>query len=214
MFDGKSLSGWKQVGGTAKYRVEGDQIIGTVDPATKANSFLRTDKTYGDFILRLDLKLDIPGKLGHPVPQPRAGREERLDSRLRLPSRGRPLASSLVRRPLRRGSTRLAPGLEGSSRGPEGHSSSRTGTPTRLRPEGRALKITLNGVPCVDYLDTADLEGFIALQVHTGKEGPDPLEKRPDQGSGPLDLETPLRRQEPGRLGLERRRTMVGWQMV
>ena len=33
-------------------------------PASKANTFLRTEKTYGDFILKLDLKLDIPGNSG------------------------------------------------------------------------------------------------------------------------------------------------------
>ena len=64
MFDGKTLDGWKQVGGSAKYRVDGDEIVGTVDPSMKGNAFLRTEKTYGDFILKLDLKLEIPGNSG------------------------------------------------------------------------------------------------------------------------------------------------------
>ncbi len=55
IFDGKTLDGWKVVGGGAKYRVEGGEIVGTVDPASKSNTFLRTDRTYGDFILKLDL---------------------------------------------------------------------------------------------------------------------------------------------------------------
>lgn len=36
---------------------------------------------------------------------------------------------------------------------------------------GPNIKTWLNGVPCADLVDTADLEGFIALQVHSGKEG-------------------------------------------
>ena len=64
LFDGKSLDGWKRVGGTANYRVEGDAIVGEVDPATKANTFLRPEKTYGDFILKLDAKLDNPSNSG------------------------------------------------------------------------------------------------------------------------------------------------------
>ena len=40
-----------------------------------------------------------------------------------------------------------------------------------IEARGPHIKITLNGVPCADYLDTMDLEGFIALQVHVGKAG-------------------------------------------
>jgi hypothetical protein len=36
---------------------------------------------------------------------------------------------------------------------------------------GPHLRTWLNGVPCADLIDTMDLEGFIALQVHAGKEG-------------------------------------------
>ena len=60
LFNGKNLDGWVQRGGgKAKYRAEDGQIVGTTVPNT-ANSFLCTDKDYGDFILELEFKVD-PG---------------------------------------------------------------------------------------------------------------------------------------------------------
>src|SRR5262245_33537549 len=56
LLDGQSLKGWTQRGGVAKYRVENGEIIGTSVPNT-GNSFLCTDKDYGDFILELEFKV-------------------------------------------------------------------------------------------------------------------------------------------------------------
>lgn len=57
LFDGISLQGWKQLNGKADYRVENGEIIGTT-VANTPNSFLATEKDYGDFILELELKVD------------------------------------------------------------------------------------------------------------------------------------------------------------
>ncbi len=57
LFDGKSLEGWTQRNGTAKYRIEGDSIVGTTSEGSP-NSFLCTDKLYGDFELLFDVKVD------------------------------------------------------------------------------------------------------------------------------------------------------------
>ncbi len=56
LFDGKTLKGWKQLGGQAKYEVKNGEIVGTT-VANTPNSFLCTEKEYGDFILELDLKV-------------------------------------------------------------------------------------------------------------------------------------------------------------
>src|SRR5687768_10787982 len=56
LFDGKTLDGWKQHGGKAKYRVENGEIVGSSVPKT-ANSFLCTEKEYGDFILEVEFKV-------------------------------------------------------------------------------------------------------------------------------------------------------------
>src|SRR5262245_45758375 len=57
LFNGKNLSGWVQRGGKAKYAVEGNEIVGTSVMDTP-NSFLCTDKTYDDFVLEYDFKVD------------------------------------------------------------------------------------------------------------------------------------------------------------
>jgi len=50
LFDGKTLKGWKQLGGTAKYEVKDGTILGSSVPNTK-NSAVRLYRSFGDFIL-------------------------------------------------------------------------------------------------------------------------------------------------------------------
>ena len=57
LFDGKTLDGWTQRGGKAVYAVEDSAIVGSSVPHT-SNSFLCTDKHYGDFELELDFRVD------------------------------------------------------------------------------------------------------------------------------------------------------------
>jgi hypothetical protein len=57
LFDGKTLEGWEQHSGKAEYRVEDGAIVGKTVAGT-GNSFLCTKKSYGDFILELEFKVD------------------------------------------------------------------------------------------------------------------------------------------------------------
>jgi Domain of Unknown Function (DUF1080) len=57
LFDGTSLNGWTQRNGTATYRVDQETIVGTTNEGSP-NSFLCTDKEYGDFELEFDVKVD------------------------------------------------------------------------------------------------------------------------------------------------------------
>ena len=57
LFNGKDLAGWTQRNGTATYRVEGNTIVGKTSEGSP-NSFLCTDKPYGDFELKFDVKVD------------------------------------------------------------------------------------------------------------------------------------------------------------
>lgn len=63
LFNGKNLNGWHQLNGHAKYEVKNDDIVGTT-VSHEPNSFLVTDKEYGDFILELELKLEQPMNSG------------------------------------------------------------------------------------------------------------------------------------------------------
>ncbi|MFO7937934.1 MAG: DUF1080 domain-containing protein [Kiritimatiellia bacterium] len=53
LFDGRTLNGWEQHGGKAVYKVVGNTIVGTSAPDTP-NSFLCTEKEYGDFVLEYE----------------------------------------------------------------------------------------------------------------------------------------------------------------
>lgn len=57
LFNGKDLSGWKPVAGTATFEVVDGEIQGT-SVAGSPNTFLITEETYGDYILELDLKIE------------------------------------------------------------------------------------------------------------------------------------------------------------
>src|ERR1700760_4149454 len=60
LFDGKTLHGWKVLAGTAEYKVENESIVGT-GVAGSGNSFLVTEKEFGDFVLEMDVKIDDTG---------------------------------------------------------------------------------------------------------------------------------------------------------
>ena len=53
LFDGKSLAGWTQRNGTATYGIDGEAIVGKTTEGSP-NSFLCSDKLYGDFELCFD----------------------------------------------------------------------------------------------------------------------------------------------------------------
>ena len=57
LFDGKTLDGWTQLNGTATYEVKNGTIVGTTKDGSP-NSFLCSDKMYGDFILQFEVKCD------------------------------------------------------------------------------------------------------------------------------------------------------------
>ena len=57
LFNGKDLKGWKPLNGHAKYEVVDGAIVGTT-VFGEPNSFLATEKDYGDFILEFDFFLE------------------------------------------------------------------------------------------------------------------------------------------------------------
>ena len=60
LFDGKTLKGWKQMCGTADYRVEDGAIVGSTKvDSTSPNSFLAwKERIKGDFVLELEVMLE------------------------------------------------------------------------------------------------------------------------------------------------------------
>ena len=175
MFHGKSFDGWKKVGGGATYQFDGDTIVGKVGPGS--NTFLRTEKTYGDFILKLDLKLDIPGNSGI---QFRSHQQPSDDGNGRV--FGYQCEVDPTSHAVDPTSRAWSAGIYDEAR--RGWLYPLTGHPEAQRAFkvdgwnqytimacGPHIRTWLNGVPCADLIDTMDLEGFIALQVHSGKAG-------------------------------------------
>lgn len=188
LFDGATLDGWVQRGGEAKYRVEDGQIVGSSVPNT-SNSFLCTDRDYGDFVLELEFLVD-------PA----------LNSGVQVRSHCFDEATTVA---LPDGSTRAIPAgrvhgyqveIDPSDRAWTGgiYDESRRGwlndlsqneparrafrqgewNAFRIECRGDSIKTSLNGVPAADLTDTATPSGFIALQVHGVGDRAEPLEVR------------------------------------
>jgi hypothetical protein len=64
LFNGKDLTGWKKVGGTASFEVKDGAIRGFGEKI-KGNTFLRTEEEFGDFIYTFQFKfIDKNGNSG------------------------------------------------------------------------------------------------------------------------------------------------------
>jgi hypothetical protein len=178
LFDGKTLNGWVQRGGAAKYRVENGQIIGTTVPKTP-NTFLCTDKTYGDFILELEFKVDPKMNSGIQFRSNVYGEDTTLDL---LDAKGKPIKIAAGR--VHGYQCEIDPSDRAWSAGiydegrrgwlndlknnPKAQKAFKQNEWNKVRIEaiGDSLKTFLNGVPAADLKDSMTPEGFISLQVH------------------------------------------------
>ncbi len=170
LFNGRDFDGWKKAGGSASYRIEGDHVVGEVDPASKSNTFLCTEKNYGNFVLELDVKLDIPGDSGTQVRSHSAATKDGgtrvFGYQVEIDPSDRAWSGGLYDEG-RRG---WLYDLKGHPEAQKAFKKTDWNT-YRIEAIGPHIRTWLNGVPCADVLDTMDLDGFIALQVHVGKEG-------------------------------------------
>ncbi len=163
LFDGKTLKGWKQLNGKAKYSVENGEIVGTT-VANTTNSFLCTEKEYGDFILELDLKVD-----------------DAMNSGIQFRSlssadyqNGRVHGYQMEVDPTERA---WSGGIYDEGRrdwlyipniNPEGKKAFRIGKWNKYRIEaiGNVLRTFINDIPVSYLVDDMTAKGLIALQVH------------------------------------------------
>lgn len=165
LFDGKTLDGWRKAGGGATYRVEDGCIVGEVGPGS--NTFLCTEKSYADFILKLEVKLDVPGNSGIQFrSHQRDGNGRVFGYQCEIDPSARAWSGGIYDES-RRGwlyplkddeAARKAFKVDGWNE-------------YVIEAVGDSLATWINGVPCAKLKDDADAEGFIALQVHSGKQG-------------------------------------------
>lgn len=168
LFNGKDLTGWKQLNGKAKYSVKDGEIIGTT-VFNEPNSFLVTEKDYGDFILELEFRLDVAMNSGiqfrsESKPSYKEGRvhgyQMEIDPSERAWTGG---IYDEARRDW------LYP-LEYNTDGKKAYKANDWNA-CRIECIGPVMRVWVNGIPTANLVDDMTAKGFIALQVHAiGKE--------------------------------------------
>ena len=166
LFDGKTLKGWKQLGGKALYEARDGAIVGTSVRGTP-NSFLCTEKTYGDFILEFEVKVDPPLNSGvqirsNSLKQYRNGRvhgyQVEIDSSERAFSGG-------IYDEARRAWLHDLKDNEAARKAFDVEKWNHY----RVVAIGDWMRTWVNGVPAADLVDSMTQAGFIGLQVHSVK---------------------------------------------
>ncbi|MFL6577980.1 MAG: DUF1080 domain-containing protein [Povalibacter sp.] len=173
LFDGKTLTGWHSLGGGADYKVVDGTIVGSSRPGVP-NSFLVTDRNYGDFILELDTRQE-----GGPT---NSGIQFRSKSEASFEN-GRVHGYQTDIDPSERA---WSGGIyDEAQRGwfytgemnPPAKLLYKYGEWNHYRLEaiGPQLRVWINGQPAAHVIDDVLKEGFIGLQVHS-------IEKPEDAG--------------------------------
>ncbi|WP_439489519.1 3-keto-disaccharide hydrolase [Algoriphagus sp.] len=167
LFNGKDLSGWKAVAGTATFDVVDGTIEG-VAVAGSPNTFLITEETYGDFILELDLKIEHlssnSGVMARGQFDPAARDGQGLVYGYQIEADPSERAwSGGVYDEARRG------WLYPLDLNPEAKSAFKMGEFNHYRIEavGNEIKTWINGQEVAYVVDDMDKTGFIGLQVHS-----------------------------------------------
>ncbi len=189
LFDGKSLKGWTQRGGQAKYSVEDGCIVGRTVLNT-GNSFLCTEKDYSNFILEVEFKVDPALNSGvqirsHCFDQETEAKNDKGE--VLKDAKGKPIKVAAGR--VHGYQVEIDPSARAWSGGiyDEGRrqwlNDLKDNKPAqkafkngewnkyRIEARGDSIKTWINDVPAADLHDDATAKGFIALQVHAiGKD--------------------------------------------
>jgi len=164
LFNGKDLSGWKQLNGDAKFDVEDGMIVGTT-VANTPNSFLCTEEEYSDFIFELEMFLVDDFNSG--IQFRSESKTDYMDGRVHgyqceVDPSNRAWSAGIYDE-ARRG------WLYPVDLNPEAKSAFKHGEWNHYRIEciGSSIKTWLNGIPVAHLIDDMTTKGFIALQVHS-----------------------------------------------
>ena len=188
LFDGESIDqGWVKRGGKATYRVEENAIVGTTAPNTP-NTFLCTERDYGDFDLILEFKVDSSMNSG--VQFRSSYFEEPTtyeigEKKINVPAR----VVHGYQCEIDPSDRRWTAGVYDESRSgwlfnlknkPEAGAAFKRDewNEMRIRTEGSHIQTWINGVPAADFSDDLTPKGFIALQVHGVGDRKEPMEIR------------------------------------
>ncbi len=159
-----SLQGWKKLGGRGLFAINNGVITGT-SVVDSVNTFLVTEKEYGDFILELDVKIESPFSNsgiqarshfgGGQHPGKVYGRQMEIDPSDRKWTGG---IYDEERREWLYPLTLNVAAKNAFTVGKYNH--------VKIECIGNEMKTWINQVPVAYLKDTVDRSGFIGLQVH------------------------------------------------
>lgn len=184
LLDGNSKEGFTQLNGQADYEVKDGVVTGTTKVG-EPNSFLATNKTYSDFILEYEVKVDPRLNSGvqirsqsfdhdttYMITNEQGQQEEKKVEKERVhgyqveidPSER--AYSGGIYDEARRG------WLYDLSENEEARKAFKNGEWNKFKVEakGDTIRTWVNGVQAATLVDTMNPEGFIAFQVHSTKE--------------------------------------------
>jgi hypothetical protein len=174
LFNGKTLEGWAQKNGKAKYEAKDGAIVGASVPDSP-NSFLCTTRDYGDFELQFEVMVDRELNSGVQIrsesrPDYQNGRVHGYQVEIAVGG-----FSGGIYDEARRGKF-----LNAQEATPEIEQLLKEKQWNRYRVvcQGDHFQTWVNGVPVTDLHDAMTPRGFIGLQVHGVGARTDPLEVR------------------------------------
>jgi hypothetical protein len=164
LFNGRDLAGWKQLNGKAKYTIENGEIVGTT-VFGEPNTFLATEKDYGDFVLEFDYKVDSTMNSGVQfrslsTPEFKNGRVHGYQFEIDPSKRG---WTGGVYDEARRDwlyTMDLNPATKPAFKQGQWNKA-------RIEAIGNHIRTWINGAPASYVIDDMTPKGFIALQVHS-----------------------------------------------
>jgi hypothetical protein len=186
LFDGKTLDGWKKLGGPATYKVEDAMIVGTTGTGGP-NTFL-TRGPYSDFVLEFDVRCDPPLNSGVQIRShvyEKDTPQESAPNRIRKAGEIYGYQCEIAEQASGTSGNfwdeaRRTKWLDDFSTKPLARTALKDGewNHYQIVAQGRRIRSAINGIPCADFEDDRDASGFIGLQVHTIKTGTGPYQVR------------------------------------
>ena len=187
LFDGKTLKGWTQRNGIANYVINDGTIEGRTTPGSP-NSFLCSDKHYGDFELEFEVLCDEGLNSGVQIRSLQKGREDepagvKTDHSARVYGPQIEIETSPGEAAYVYGEATglgwLSKGSAPGAKAPDTHSVYKNGEWNKFRVVAKGVRIQtfINGKQIEDIRHEGIYEthpkGFIGLQVHgVGDRGP------------------------------------------
>ena len=163
LFDGETLGGWTVKSGFAAYTVEDGCIVGTSRKGSP-NTFLCTDKSYGDFEFEADFKVDP--RMNSGIQFRSALRDGQYGGRVNgyqyeIDSSKRSWTAGVFDEGRRGWLANLKTNEKARSAFKKGEWNH-----CRIVARGNLLKTFINGASAANHRDSMTLSGFFALQVH------------------------------------------------